>query len=85
MKKINWLIIVKKRTESLKELEKSKRFVGNNNKTQIRRKKYSSKSCPARAVVLLSYCGINNRHVSYVAEQPILKLGYIHLGQIQEL
>ncbi len=36
-----------------------------------------AKSCPARAVVLLSYCGINNRHVSYVAEQPTsLKLDY---------
>ena len=36
-----------------------------------------AKSCPARAVVLLSYCGLNNKHLDYVAEQPTsLKLNY---------
>ncbi len=40
-------------------------------------KKIVAKSCPARAVVLLSYCGISNEHVEYVAEQPTsLKLDY---------
>ena len=29
-----------------------------------------AKSCPARAVVLLNYCGLNNNHLSYIAEQP---------------
>tara|TARA_B100000242_G_scaffold254144_1_gene196766 strand:- start:669 stop:1844 length:1176 start_codon:yes stop_codon:yes gene_type:complete len=36
-----------------------------------------AKSCPARAVVLLSYCGLNNKYLDYVAEQPTsLKLNY---------
>ena len=36
-----------------------------------------AKSCPARAVVLLSYCGLNDKHLDYVAEQPTsLKLNY---------
>ena len=36
-----------------------------------------AKSCPARAVVLLSYCVLNNNHLDYVAEQPTsLKLNY---------
>ncbi len=36
-----------------------------------------AKSCPARAVVLLSYCGLNNKNLDYVAEQPTsLKLNY---------
>lgn len=35
------------------------------------------KSCPARAVVLLNYCEINNQSLDYVAEQPTsLKLDY---------
>ena len=35
------------------------------------------KSCPARAVVLLSYCGLNDKSLDYVAEQPTsLKLDY---------
>ena len=29
-----------------------------------------AKSCPARAVVLLNYCGLNNSHLKYIAEQP---------------
>ena len=41
-------------------------------------KKIIAKSCPARAVVLLNYCGLNNNHLEYVAEQPSsLKLNYI--------
>ena len=35
------------------------------------------KSCPARAVVLLNYCEINDKLLKYVAEQPTsLKLDY---------
>ncbi len=35
------------------------------------------KSCPARAVVLLNYCGLDNTFLKYVAEQPTsLKLDY---------
>ena len=33
-------------------------------------KKIIAKSCPARAVVLLNYCGLNNTHLDYIAEQP---------------
>ena len=33
-------------------------------------KKIIAKSCPARAVVLLNYCGLNDSHVEYIAEQP---------------
>lgn len=40
-------------------------------------KKIIAKSCPARAVVLLSYCGLNDQYLDYVAEQPTsLKLDY---------
>ena len=40
-------------------------------------KKIIAKSCPARAVVLLSYCNFNDNHLEYVAEQPTsLKLDY---------
>jgi 23S rRNA U2552 (ribose-2'-O)-methylase RlmE/FtsJ len=40
-------------------------------------KKIIGKSCPARAVVLLNYCGLNNTHLEYIAEQPTsLKLNY---------
>jgi hypothetical protein len=36
-----------------------------------------AKSCPARAVVLLNYCGLNNTHLNYIAEQPTsLKLDH---------
>jgi len=33
-------------------------------------KRIIAKSCPARAVVLLNYCGLNNTHLEYIAEQP---------------
>jgi len=33
-------------------------------------KRIIAKSCPARAVVLLNYCGLNNTHLDYIAEQP---------------
>ena len=40
-------------------------------------KKIIAKSCPARAVVLLTYCGLNDKYLEYVAEQPTsLKLDY---------
>jgi len=40
-------------------------------------KKIIAKSCPARAVVLLNYCGLNDKYLEYVAEQPTsLKLDY---------
>ena len=40
-------------------------------------KKIIAKSCPARAVVLLNYCGLNDSHIEYIAEQPTsLKLDY---------
>ena len=40
-------------------------------------KKIIAKSCPARAVVLLSYCGLDDKYLEYVAEQPTsLKLDY---------
>ena len=40
-------------------------------------KKIIAKSCPARAVVLLSYCGLDDKYLEYVAEQPTsLKLNY---------
>jgi hypothetical protein len=36
-----------------------------------------AKSCPARAVVLLNYCELNNQDLDYIAEQPTsLKLNY---------
>jgi len=44
-------------------------------------KKIIAKSCPARAVVLLSYCGLSDEHLEYVAEQPTsLKLDYFIPG-----
>ena len=44
-------------------------------------KKIIAKSCPARAVVLLNYCGLNNTHLDYIAEQPTsLKLNYFVPG-----
>ena len=40
-------------------------------------KKIIAKSCPARAVVLLNYCELNNSDLNYIAEQPTsLKLNY---------
>jgi len=36
-----------------------------------------AKSCPARAVVLLNYCELDNQDLNYIAEQPTsLKLNY---------
>ena len=36
-----------------------------------------AKSCPARAAVLLSYCGLNDQYLKYIAEQPnSLKLDF---------
>ena len=32
--------------------------------------KIIAKSCPARAVVLLNYCNLNNQLIDYIAEQP---------------
>ena len=47
------------------------------NKLKSEGKTIVGKSCPARAVVLLSYCGLNDKHLDYVAEQPTsLKLNY---------
>ena len=47
------------------------------NKLKSEGKTIVAKSCPARAVVLLSYCGLNDKHLNYVAEQPTsLKLNY---------
>ncbi len=47
------------------------------NKLKSEGKTIVAKSCPARAVVLLSYCGLNDKHLDYVAEQPTsLKLNY---------
>ena len=44
-------------------------------------KKIIAKSCPARAVVLLNYCKLDNSHLDYIAEQPTsLKLNYIVPG-----
>jgi 2-polyprenyl-3-methyl-5-hydroxy-6-metoxy-1,4-benzoquinol methylase len=44
-------------------------------------KKIIAKSCPARAVVLLNYCGLDNTHLDYIAEQPAsLKLNYFVPG-----
>ena len=41
-------------------------------------KKIIAKSCPARAVVLLNYCNLNNQTIDYIAEQPTsLKLNKI--------
>lgn len=46
-------------------------------KLKNEKKQIIAKSCPARAVVLLSYCGLSNNHLEYVAEQPTsLKLDY---------
>ena len=40
-------------------------------------KKIIAKSCPARAIVLLNYCELNNSDLNYIAEQPTsLKLNY---------
>ena len=60
------------------KVEKSKTDLINLiNKLKSDGKTVVAKSCPARAVVLLSYCGLNNRHLDYVAEQPTsLKLNY---------
>ena len=36
-----------------------------------------AKSCPARAVVLLHYCGLDEKIIDCIAEQPTsLKLNY---------
>ena len=32
--------------------------------------KIIAKSCPARAVVLLNYCNLNDQLIDYIAEQP---------------
>jgi 2-polyprenyl-3-methyl-5-hydroxy-6-metoxy-1,4-benzoquinol methylase len=48
---------------------------------KAKNKKIIAKSCPARAVVLLNYCGLNNTHLDYIAEQPTsLKLNYFVPG-----
>ena len=45
------------------------------------KKKIIAKSCPARAVVLLNYCGLNSTHIDYISEQPTsLKLDYFVPG-----
>ena len=49
-------------------------------------KKVIGKSCPARAVVLLNYCEINNTLINYIAEQPTsLKLNKIIPGTELEI
>ena len=46
-------------------------------KLKSQNKKIIAKSCPARAVVLLNYCGLNDTHLEHVSEQPTsLKLDY---------
>ncbi len=46
-------------------------------KIKLNNLKIIAKSCPARAVVLLNYCGLNDSLLDYVAEQPTsLKLDY---------
>ena len=45
-------------------------------------KKIIAKSCPARAVVLLNYCNLNNQTIDYIAEQPTsLKLNMFLPGK----
>mgnify|MGYP001211219741 FL=1 len=49
-------------------------------------KKVIGKSCPARAVVLLNYCEIDNTLINYIAEQPTsLKLNKIIPGTELEI
>ena len=39
--------------------------------------KIIGKSCPARAIVLLAYCDLDENYLEYIAEQPTsLKLNY---------
>ena len=55
-------------------------------KLKNQNKKVIAKSCPARAVVLLNYCGIDNKLINYVAEQPTsLKLNKIIPGTELEI
>ena len=52
-------------------------LLDNLNKLKSKNFKIIGKSCPARAVVLLNYCGLNNELLDFVAEQPTsLKLNY---------
>ena len=64
------------------DVKSSKKDLLNNIKNlKSKNFKIIAKSCPARAVVLLNYCGLNNDDLDYVAEQPTsLKLDYFIPG-----
>ena len=64
-------------TFNLNVMNSKKNLINQISKLKNENKKIIAKSCPARAVVLLNYCGINDSHVEYIAEQPTsLKLNY---------
>lgn len=66
----------------VRDVELSKKeLVDKLNYLKSKNKKIIAKSCPARAVVLLNYCGLNNQLLDFVAEQPTsLKLDYFIPG-----
>jgi len=62
---------------NLNVMNSKKNLINKISELKDKNKKIIAKSCPARAVVLLNYCGLNNTHLEYIAEQPTsLKLNY---------
>tara|TARA_Y100000741_G_scaffold332707_1_gene288832 strand:+ start:1603 stop:2853 length:1251 start_codon:yes stop_codon:yes gene_type:complete len=62
-------------------ISSKKDLVNNVLELKSQNKKIIAKSCPARAVVLLNYCKLDNSHLDYIAEQPTsLKLNYFVPG-----
>jgi len=60
------------------KIEKSKdELIKMLNELKLKKMKIIAKSCPARAVVLLSYCNLDESYLESIAEQPTsLKLNY---------
>jgi len=66
------------KTFAEKTLKSKKDLVSLLNNLKKDGKKIIAKSCPARAVVLLNYCNLNNQTIDYIAEQPTsLKLNKV--------
>ncbi len=62
---------------SLNVANSKKNLINKISELKNENKKIIAKSCPARAVVLLNYCKLNDTHVEYISEQPTsLKLDY---------
>ena len=79
-KEKNYLIDNFKKTYDnfVNKIEKSKDdLIKILNELKLKKMKIIAKSCPARAVVLLSYCNLDESYLESIAEQPTsLKLNY---------